>query len=268
MSTIRLTPALRGEYESLFENCLIRPDRAKAVEGILNRIQGNIAHYEAVSEKSGVPWFFVAAVHSMESSLAFNKHIHNGDPLTDRTVRVPQGRPKSGKPPFTWEDSCADACSMKRLGVRTDWSLAGALYQLERYNGWGYRRFHAHVLSPYLWSFSNHYSQGKYVSDGRWSESAVSQQCGAAVLLRRMAELGQIEFADQPLPPPDSGALVVSHSLKKSRDPEIVRRAEDLQRWLNTFPAIFVKVDGIPGNRTSEAYKKVTGEFLPGDPRA
>lgn len=268
MPTIRLTPALRQEYESLFNNCQIRPARATEVEKILDLVQANTARYQAVSERSELPWFFVAVVHSMESSLAFARHLHNGDPLTDRTVRVPAGRPKSGDPPFTWEHSCADALSMKGLGARTDWSLAGTLFQLERYNGWGYRRFHPHVLSPYLWSFSNHYGQGKYVSDGRWSETAVSRQCGAAVLLRRMAELGQIEFADQPLPPPGSGLLVVSHSMKKSRDPEIVSRVEDLQRWLNTFPAIFVKVDGIPGNRTSEAYKKVTGEYLPGDPRA
>jgi hypothetical protein len=203
----------------------------------------------------------------LESSLNFTRHLHNGDPLANRTVRVPGGRPRTGTPPFTWEESAIDAISMKKLGARTDWSLAGTLFQLEAYNGWGYRRFHPHVLSPYLWSFSNHYISGKYVADGRWSESAVSQQCGAAVLLRRMAELGQIKFEDQPLPLPDDDALVVVYSMAKSGDPAMVSRAEELQRWLNTFPGIFVKVDGIPGNRTSEAYRRVTGAYLPGDPR-
>jgi hypothetical protein len=47
----------------------------------------------------------------------------------------------------------------------------------------------------------------------------------------------------------------------------MVARALDLQRWLNTFPGIFVKENGIPGQRTSDAYKKVTGTYLPGDPR-
>jgi lysozyme family protein len=55
--------------------------------------------------------------------------------------------------------------------------------------------------------------------------------------------------------------------MKKSKDLAVVAQAEDLQRWLNTFPGIFVKVDGVPGNRTSDAYKKVTGSYLPGDPR-
>ena len=45
-------------------------------------------------------------------------------------------------------------------------------------------------------------------------------------------------------------------------------RAKELQRWLNTFPGIFVKIDGVPGPRTSEAYRKVTGSYLPGDPRS
>jgi len=77
-----------------------------------------------------------------------------------------------------------------------------------------------------------------------------------------------IEFQDQPLPQEDSDPLVVPYSNRKSRDPEIVARAEALQRWLNGFDGIFVKVDGVPGDRTSEAYKKVTGNYLPGDPRS
>jgi len=76
---------------------------------------------------------------------------------------------------------------MRGLGAKTDWSLAGMLYQLEGYNGWGYRLHHPHVLTPYLWSFSNHYTSGKYVAGGTWSDIAASKQCGAAVLLRRLA---------------------------------------------------------------------------------
>jgi hypothetical protein len=155
---------------------------------------------------------------------------------------------------------------MKGLGAGTDWSLAGTLYQVERYNGWGYRLYHQHVLSPYLWSFSNHYISGKYVADGTWSDTAVSKQCGAAVLLRRMTETGQIEFYDQPVPG-DTARPLINYSKSKSSDPAIAARVESLQRWLNTFPGIFVKVDGIPGKRTSTAYKRVTGAYLSGDPR-
>jgi lysozyme family protein len=45
-------------------------------------------------------------------------------------------------------------------------------------------------------------------------------------------------------------------------------QVETLQRFLNNFPRIFVKVDGFAGEKTSDAFKKATGHFLLGDPRA
>lgn len=46
--------------------------------------------------------------------------------------------------------------------------------------------------------------------------------------------------------------------------PGAVAQSEALQKWLNTFPGIFVKVHGIPGEKTSNAYRKVTGHYLQG----
>ena len=268
MPKISLTDSLRREYETLFNACAIRPDRAAGIQAIVGKLVANTARYEAVTKETGVPWSFVAVVHTMEASGNFACHLHNGDALTARTVQVPAGRPKSGTPPFTWEQSACDALMLKALDADTDWSLAGTLYQLERYNGWGYRLHHPEVLTPYLWAGSTHYTSGKYVADGTWSDTAVSKQHGAAVLLRRLAELEHIDFEDQPPPAPSDAPLMVDWATKKSKDPAIVARAEDLQRWLNTFPGVFVKVDGVPGDRTSEAYRKVTGSYLNGDPRA
>ncbi|MCL4847713.1 MAG: hypothetical protein KJ066_14335 [Acidobacteria bacterium] len=266
-TTITLTQGLRHEYAELFRTCVIRPARVAAVESLVARVLASRARYEQVARASGVPWHVIAAIHAMESSLRFTGHLHNGDPLTARTVQVPAGRPRVGSPPFTWEESAADALSSHRLGHGTEWSLAGTLYQLERYNGWGYRRNHPEVRSPYLWSFSQHYSSGKYVADGRFSPTATSGQCGAAVLLRRLAEHGHIDFADQPRPAPDTDPLLVRYSTSRPADANDAARAEQLQRWLNTFAGIFVRVDGIPGPRTSAAYRLVTGAYLPGDPR-
>ena len=267
MAGVPLTDALRNEYERLFTTCEIRPQRAQIVEQLSAQLTGNSARYHAVADVLGIPWFFIAVIHNMEAGQRFTAHLHNGDPLTARTTHVPAGRPKTGEPPFTWESSAIDALSMKGLNAGIDWTLAGTLYQLERYNGWGYRLHHPHVLSPYLWSFSNQYTSGKYVGDGTWSDTAVSRQCGAAVLLRRMAERGDIEFADQPAPHRDDPPLLVRYSRRKFAREEDTRRALDLQHWLNSFPGIFVKEDGVPGDRTSEAYRKVTGSYLPGDPR-
>ena len=266
MANIPLTAALREEYEALFDTCMIRGEHAAIVERTVDKLRDNRSTYARAEEASGVPWHFIAVIHNMESSLNFKCHLHNGDPLTARTVQVPKGCPKTGTPPFLWENSAADALALKKLDQSTDWTLAGTLYQLERYNGFGYRIYHPEVKSPYLWSCSNHYTSGKYVADGTWSHTAKSKQLGAAVLLRRMAERREIEFEDESLAD-EARPLIVSYSTKKPRNEEERTRAEDLQRWLNTFPGVFVKVDGVPGKRTSNAYRVVTGAYLPGDPR-
>ena len=253
-----LTAALRAEYRRLFATCVIRPNRAQQVETIIAAIRQNRSRYDAVAEATGVPWHVIGALHNMESSLDFSRHLHNGDPLTARTVRAPAGRPRTGNPPFTWEESAIDALTFKRLHLWADWSIAGTLYKLESYNGWGYRNYHPEVLSPYLWSFSNHYTRGKYVRDGQWSPVAVSSQCGAAVLLRRMAELGMIEF---PAEPTGDEPLI---RYAPEVETEYVR---ELQRFLNKMPGVFLREDGRAGRRTSDAFRKVTGYYLQGDPR-
>ena len=73
--------------------------------------------YNQVSAVTNVPWYFIGLIHSLEPNPAFNMnaHIHNGDPLSARTVLVPSGRPKKGSPPFSWADSAVDALTMHGL---------------------------------------------------------------------------------------------------------------------------------------------------------
>jgi lysozyme family protein len=182
-----LTTQQRKGYELLYESMLVRPNRRAAVDQVVQRITANRARYQKVGKALGVPWYVIGIIHSLEASGDFTRHLHNGDPLTARTTHVPAGRPPTGKPPFTWEQSAIDALRLRGLDRWKDWSVPGTLYELEGYNGFGYRDHHPSCPSPYLWSFSNHYTRGKYVADGRFSPSAVSQQCGAAVLLKRLA---------------------------------------------------------------------------------
>lgn len=259
---IQLTQELRIEYQALFNTCRIRDDKLQKIDAILTDIERNRDRYRAVGQPLGIPWYFIAVIHNMESSLNFSKHLHNGDPLTARTVRQPAGRPPSGTPPFTWEVSATDALKYQKLHQWHDWSLSGLLYKLEEYNGWGYRLYHPHVLSPYLWSFSYHYRSGKYTADGRWSESAISQQAGTVVLLRRMTERQSFVQSD-----PDAASILKTAPLLRHSRSEKSVYAERLQIFLNSFPGIELRVDGYPGDRTSEAWKSVVNEYLPGDPR-
>ena len=189
---MNLTPALSKEYVNLWKSCVIRASRVGEVDSIVNRIVAHKDRYTKAGKPHAVPWYVVGVIHMLEGGGSFATHLHNGDPLTARTVHVPKGRPKAGRPPFTWEASASDALAFDGLSTWTNWSLPGTLFALERFNGFGYRSRNIH--SPYLWSFSNQYSKGKFTSDNVFSPNAVSQQCGAAVLLRRMVGRGLVKI--------------------------------------------------------------------------
>ena len=186
-------PALKPEYERLFAKCKVLDEHRSKVRALIDRVSANRLRYEAVGKPLGTPWWLIGAIHAMEAGLNFHTHLHNGDPLTQRTVQVPSGRPKEGNPPFTWEASATDALKLHGFHVWRDWSVAGALYKAEEYNGWGVRKFHTSSgPTAYLWSYTNLYRGGKYVKDRVWSATAKSQQPGVAAMLRLMVDRGLI----------------------------------------------------------------------------
>ena len=190
--------ALAEEYRQRFAAARIRPERVVETARLARRLAepARADRYRAVAGRIGAPWFVVGILHALEASLDFGRHLHNGDPLSARTVQVPKGRPLNGNPPFAWEDSAADALALAGLDAWDDWSVAGVAYVLERYNGFGYRRRTPPVPSPYLWSFTTAYASGKYVADHTWSATAVSKQCGGMALLLALCDAGVIAAAD------------------------------------------------------------------------
>lgn len=171
-------------YEQQFEMMVIDSDKSDSITSILSKISANKEKYKKVEELTTVPWYVAAVIHYRESSLNFNRHLHNGDKLTDRTIHVPKGRPLKGNPPFTWVESAVDALKLKSYHTCTDWSIENTLNLLERYNGLGYKK--KGLPSPYLWAWSSLYKKGKYVADGKFDPNFVDQQCGAAVLLKML----------------------------------------------------------------------------------
>ena len=255
-----LTESLKTEYQFLFDTCVIPSAKYPEVDACINKILEGKNAYEQVEVRTGIPWYFIGVIHCMECSCKFTTHLHNGDSLTSRTIRVPKGYPKTGKPPFTWTDSAEDALKLKALHKLADWSIPSILYQLERYNGFGYRPKGIH--SPYLWSYSNHYKKGKFTADGLFDENAVSKQIGAAVLLRRISEK-QIAIAgttDIVTQIKQQGAKVLFNPAQYNAD------AEQLQRLLNRAGQ-HLKLDGFAGRNTSDAYWRISGRYLSGDPK-
>lgn len=141
-----------------------------------------------------IPWYFIACVHYRECSFSFKEHLHNGDPLTAYTTHVPANRPQVGHPPpFTFEESAVDALKLMGFDKIGGWTLPLMLRKLEAYNGFGYSGLH-HIPSPYLWGYSNHYTKGLYVKDGKYDADAVSKQMGTAVILKRMEQRSLISI--------------------------------------------------------------------------
>ena len=250
----------RNDYQQLFDTCTIKPDKYAEVDTCVYMIADGRHRYEAVSTRTGIPWYVIGIVHHMECSSRFSGHMHNGDPLTARTVHVPKGYPKTGTPPFSWEDSAVDALQLRQLHKWTDWSVPGILFQLEGYNGFGYRLKGIH--SPYLWSFSNQYSKGKFTSDGVYNPNVVSKQAGAAVLLRRLSEKQLAIWGET-----DRLSQIKQLGEQVAFDPNhYSARAEQLQQLLNSV-GLHLRTDGKAGKITSDAYFQIAGKYLSGDNR-
>ena len=153
---------------------------ADALPWYVSRINRGRDRYQAVERLTGVPWQVVAVIHGLECSFKFNEHLHNGDPLAYKTVRVPKGHPRVDS--WTWETSAADAMRHDKLDA-VDWrDMDAALKAIEYYNGRGYEM--RGMASPYLWGGTQFHSRGKYVADGRFSAEATTRQVGAGLLLK------------------------------------------------------------------------------------
>lgn len=183
-------------------------EKLAAANAIVVRILKDKPRYQEVESSTGVPWFVVAARHYRESNLDFNTYLGNGDPLDRPTVHVPIGR----GPFASFEQGAADALTHESL-IR-EWPIERILYQDEVFNGLGY--YGKDVNSPYLWSYSNLYTSGKYVGDHEFSPSAQDAQCGTAVIYRQLmvadstveAALGPHDpLPPQRLPPSTTGSI-------------------------------------------------------------
>ena len=202
----------RNSYYKLWKSMRITKNRS-IVESHARAIAKHKSRYISVSNSLNgkIPWAFIGLTHVMEGGVrngspVFSKHLHNGDSLKGRTTRVPAGRPRHApengwKHGYTWEESAKDALILKDLHNWTGWdSIQVWGYALEGFNGFGYRGTYGGkrigINSPYLWSFTNHYSRGKYVYDGKFSWTAVSQQAGAMAILKALMDMGHNPFSN------------------------------------------------------------------------
>ena len=96
---------------------------------------------------------------------------------------------------MSWEEAAEDALVIcpPHAAKWTDWTIGGALCLLEQYNGLGYARGpvsngiqYPPQASPYVWSSTDQYHSGRYISDGHFDPNAIDHQLGCAALLSSM----------------------------------------------------------------------------------
>ncbi|MBP7822721.1 hypothetical protein KA050_00010 [Candidatus Gracilibacteria bacterium] len=153
-----------------------------SIEGAATGIKKNQARYEKVAQATGVPWELIGAIHYREASGDFNTCLHNGDPLGQKTTRVPAGRG-----PFnTWEEAAIDALRMKGgVGFTSMNGSDGQLRQVaayaERYNGYGYRN--RGRVSPYVWAGTPKYTGGRFIADHVYDPNSFDKRPGVMPII-------------------------------------------------------------------------------------
>lgn len=174
----------RGYY-NLWNRAKIRPERRDNVRKVAALVLSNRERYAKIEAATGVPWYWIGLTHNLEGGGRFDRYLGNGQRLNAVTTIVPKGR----GPFATFEDGAIDALRLKGIVNLPSgtWTIAFCLYQAERFNGFGY--VSRKVNSPYLWSYTDLYTRGKFVKDGVYSATAVSEQVGFAAALKAIIEM-------------------------------------------------------------------------------
>lgn len=195
--------SIRASYRKLWDGMTVNANSVQAADIAAQRIIKGKDRYKEIERRTQVPWFFIGLCHMREGNFNFGTYLGNGQTLSRPTTIVPIGRG-----PFnSFEEGAVDALKHQGLVALPSWSLERIAFQLEGFNGYGYRA--KGVNSPYLWSGTNRYTKGKYVADHVFDANAVDKQLGSMAVLSRLCAMDEEVNArvnggvvEQP-PPPD-----------------------------------------------------------------
>jgi lysozyme family protein len=237
---------LREEIARNWAAMKVLPQFMPAFDRTAAKLVADKRRYLSLEERTGVPALVTMVIAERESGADPRRSLAQGDRWDRVSVHVPKGRG-----PFkSWEDAAADALAIDGLDQvgRGNWTIERALYEQEKYNGFGYRRYR--VPSAYIWSGTNIYRGGKFVSDGKFVRSAWDTQLGVAPLMAR------IVHAD-----PSLALASVSPSLPADHPvflaPAVIPETSAIQRRLNELGANpQLAVDGVYGPKTKRAVRE------------
>jgi lysozyme family protein len=178
-------------------------------EDFLEIYEENREKYEEVAQATDLPPMLIAALHYRESSMNFNRYMHNGDPLGSATTHVPAGI-LFGQ--GQWVESAIHALGgeikdnrgrssltafrdlKESLGLTADSTDLGAMMAFaERYNGLGYRFRGNNVRSPYVYAGTNLNTRGMYVADHQYDPNKRDMRLGVGAMCMSVLALDRGE---------------------------------------------------------------------------
>jgi len=152
---------------------------------LIPKLLANKKVYDEISKATGVPSAFIACVHVQElgSDVGVNKaYLGNGQPWNKKTTIVPKG-----VGPFSsFVEGGIHAMKRRNLHKIDLWTLERMIFELEGYNGFGYRS--KGIKTPYVWGFTNHYTSGYYIADGVFSATKKKAGAGCFTIYKLLIE--------------------------------------------------------------------------------
>jgi len=180
--------ALGKGYRNVWNRASIQLKDVAKAEKAAKGVIADRDRYKAVQDATnGVRWWWIAAVHERESYRSFAGALHNGQRIigtNKKTTIVPKGR----GPFASWNDAAVDALRLKKLDDigPAGWTLERALYEWERYNGFGY---FGKINSPYVWASTTVEQTGKFTRDHFFDPNHDDVQLGTASILKALVEM-------------------------------------------------------------------------------
>lgn len=160
----------------LYESARLKPSMLWQIRLAGQHILHYRHQYEPVAERAGIPWWTLGLIHMREASGDFNLRIKDGSPLRGSE---------------SWSDSAlATIKPRNKHGLTVSGDVEAEGQFCEEWNGLGYRA--RGINSPYLWSGTQHYLEGKYVRDGEFNSSFVDKQPGVMAVRKWLETEGHL----------------------------------------------------------------------------
>ena len=251
-------------YSDCLSGIVIHDSIIKDAMKICRAIFVDYKRYQVVATELDIHPAFIGAIHYMECNRNWSRCLHNGEKWNRVTTLTPKGI----GPFASWEDSTINALSTVKKYIEYN-ILESYLYAAERHNGFGY--YFKGNNSPYIFSGTNKWTKGKFISDGIYDSEARSSQIGIATILITGEIIGlwrfkrkrdiNIDFSTSNWHTIRYSNDVTSITVKMHQD-----NMNKMAQEINLVNFDMLTVDGIAGSKTSKAHREFFGEYLLGDP--